>query len=264
MFINNIQHGIEFGRVWWCPSGSLAQLPLHAAAPIDCSYTSSYTYTLEALINARARSPATTGNFRLTAIGTSVYPGRTQLQPLPSVKKEMGVLTDMSNDKPMVHSTVLEDEEALVDSVLAAIKSSEIVHLACHGIQNLNQPLDSHLALSTGDLDLRKILTEELKQAEFAFLSACQTARGSQKLIDESVHLAGGFMAAGFKGVVGTLWSIFDEDAPGVTREVYDAIITDEGLDITKAADGLHRAVRKMREANIPPHRWVPFIHVGI
>lgn len=212
---------------------------------MDCPYTSSYTFTLEALIDARGRSSATAEDFRLTAVGTSVYPGRPFLS-LPSVKKEMRVLTEISRDKSIFHLTVLEDEEARVSSVLAAIKSSQMVHLACHGIQNLNQPLDSHLMLSVGALDLRSILAEELKLAQFAFLSACQTARGNKDLINESIHLAGGFMAAGFKGVVGTLWGIFDEDAPGVTREVYDAIITDEGLDVTRAADGLQRAVRKM------------------
>ncbi len=199
----------------------------------------------------------------VAAIGTSVYPSRPSLS-LPSVKKEMRVLAEISRDNPRLHLTVLEDEKARAESVLAAIKSSEIVHLACHGIQNLDQPLDSHLMFSVGDLTLRKILTQELKQAELAFLSACQTARGDEDLVNESVHLAGGFMAAGFKGVVGTLWRIADEDAPKVAKEVYDAIVTSEGLDVTKAADGLQSAVRKMREANLPPHRWAPFVHIGI
>lgn len=176
----------------------------------------------------------------------------------------MQVVSEVVHGHSTVRLTKVEDGDACVETVLAALKSSQLVHLACHGLQHIQRPLDSHFILSDGCLDLRRILMEALKSAEFAFLSACQTATGDEKLVNESVHLAGGFMAAGFKGVIGTLWSIVDEDAPMVAEEVYGAMITAEGLDITKAAEGLQRAVRKMREAGIPPHRWVPFIHIGI
>lgn len=52
------------------------------------------------------------------------------------------------------------------------------------------------------------------KNAELAFLSACQTAVGDEKIPEESAHLAAGMMVVGFKGVVATMWSIGDADAP--------------------------------------------------
>lgn len=199
---------------------------------------------------------------QISAIGVSEYPGRPSFS-LHSVKTEMDVLSKIVSSCGGAQLTRVEDDKACVETVLAALKSSHVIHLACHGFQNHNQALDSHLILSDGNLELRAILKEELRLAEFAFLSACQTATGKQELFNESVHLAGGFMAAGFKGVICTLWSIADEDAPKAAKGVYDAIITEEGLDITQAAEGLQKAVRKMRESGVPPHRWVPFIHVG-
>lgn len=243
--------------------GRVVPLPFHAAAPLDSPYISSYTYTLEALLNARARPSSNPEIIHISAVGLSQYPGRPSLS-LPAMRTELDALDDIVGRNPVIEMKRIEDDDARVATVLAAMKSSHLVHLACHGLQDHAQPLNSHLVLSDGDLGLRTILNEELKSAEFAFLSACQTATGDDMFANEPIHLVNGFTAAGFRGVIGTLWSIADEDAPRVAKEVYDAIITDEGLDVTKAAEGLHKAVRKMRQQDFPPHRWMPFIHVGI
>ena len=41
-------------------------------------------------------------------------------------------------------------------------------------------------------------MTKSLEPAELAFLSACQTATGYEKLPEEAVHLVAGMLAAGF------------------------------------------------------------------
>jgi hypothetical protein len=51
-----------------------------------------------------------------------------------------------------------------------------------------------------------------------------QTATGSQALQDESVHLAAGMLLAGYRGVIGTTWSIMDNDAhklPAMFMPIY-------------------------------------------
>lgn len=206
---------------------------------------------------------------RMLAVGMSSYPDSPSLS-LPSVKQEMEGISNIigaineNHGRSLVELVRIEDAEARVNATLNAMKSSDIVHLACHGCQDGTQPLDSHLILSDGVLCLREILSAELSNAKFGFLSACQTATGDLELVNESFHLAGGLLAAGLKGAIGTLWSIADEDAPEVAGEVYKAIVTKDGVDLEKAAEGLQTAVRKMREKNLPPHRWIPFIHVGI
>ncbi|KAJ3565505.1 hypothetical protein NP233_g7592 [Leucocoprinus birnbaumii] len=234
---------------------------LHLSIP----HISRHTYGLEVLLNARARLGSTlkSSSTQLSVVGIGEYPHRPYLA-LPSVTREIQILSNLVEGNAGIVLNELEDNEARIDAVLSAIKSSCLVHLACHGAQDRQEPLNSHLVPADGNLQLRKTMMEDLKSAKFAFLSACQTATGESSLSNESVHLAGGFVAAGFKGVVGTLWRIADEDAPWVVKEVYGAMKIDGGLDIALAAEGLYRAVKSMRKSGVPAHRWVPFIHVGV
>ena len=106
-----------------------------------------------------------------------------------------------------------------------------------------------------------------LLNADLAFLSACQTATGSQELQDESVHLTAGMLLAGYRGVIGTMWSIMDNDAPQVASDVYAHLLEASPPDPTRAAEALHLAVRTLREqpgAKKSILDWVPFIHFGV
>ncbi|KAJ7908461.1 hypothetical protein B0H13DRAFT_1617447, partial [Mycena leptocephala] len=82
------------------------------------------------------------------------------------------------------------------------------VHLACHGHQDLHAPTKSRLLLYGGDLELATILSVPLPNAQLAFLAACQTTKREEEIVNKSFHLGGGFIAAGFCGAVGILWSI--------------------------------------------------------
>jgi CHAT domain-containing protein len=104
-----------------------------------------------------------------------------------------------------------------------------------------------------------------LPNAEFVFLAACQTAKGDAALVNESFHLGGGFIAAGFQGVIATMWSMMDEDGPAVAETVYSHLLgSGKRPRASEAAKALQLAVRKMRDARVPHEQWVPFIHLGI
>jgi CHAT domain-containing protein len=47
-----------------------------------------------------------------------------------------------------------------------------------------------------------------LESAQLAYPSACHTSAGDEKLSEEAVHLAAGMMAAGYRGVLATMWEI--------------------------------------------------------
>jgi CHAT domain-containing protein len=58
--------------------------------------------------------------------------------------------------------------------------------------------------------------------AELAFLSACNSARGDPHgTHDEGLHLAAAMQYRGFRSVVGTLWPMADDDGPDVARDFY-------------------------------------------
>jgi CHAT domain-containing protein len=146
------------------------------------------------------------------------------------------------------------------------MKECNWLHLACHGIQRPDEPTKSALILEDGHLMLEEIVKLDLPHAEFAFLSACQTTAGDEKLSEEAVHLAGGMLLAGYRGVVATMWSIQDELAPDVTNEFYGHIMSEEGRpDNRKAAEALHLSVQKLRKrSGIQLIDWIPFVHLGV
>ncbi|KAJ7860286.1 CHAT domain-containing protein [Mycena leptocephala] len=159
--------------------------------------------------------------------------------------------------------TVARVEEGMIKSTL--------VHFACHGIQDVDTPTESALLLAgSSRLTLNRIIKLSLPHAELAFLSACQTATGDRKFQEESVHLAAGMLLAGYRGVIATMWSIMDSDAPQVAADVYEHLFKTSPPDPTRAAEALHLAVRNLREASDSEGRkksffdGVPFIHVRV
>jgi CHAT domain-containing protein len=126
--------------------------------------------------------------------------------------------------------------------------------------------MSSALVMEGGQLSLSRIAQSLSPHAQFAFLSACQTAKGSRDLPNESLHMVAGMQFAGFRSVVGTMWSIHDEDGLFVTEKFYEDISKNNvHPKASDAAQALHQAVHKLhKEKNVPAVRWVPFIHVGI
>ncbi|KAJ7842928.1 CHAT domain-containing protein, partial [Mycena leptocephala] len=159
----------------------------------------------------------------------------------------------------------LVGNQATVDAVKLQLQNCSWVHLACHGRQDLGDPTKSHLQLYGGNLELETILRMPLSNAQFAFLAACQTAMGDAELVNESFHLGGGFIAAGFRSVIGTMWSMTDEDGPTVAETVYSHLFRDgQQLQASDAAVALQLAVKELRRRTIPYERWIPFIHIGV
>ena len=161
-------------------------------------------------------------------------------------------------------SDLLVGKDATVDAVLEEMQSCSVVHFACHGKQDMIDPLSSCLCLHDGSLSLSQLVYMKLPNAQLAFLSACQTATGEKELPDEAVHLAAGMLAAGFKSVIGTMWSVSDNAAPIVADGVYARLFKDGKLESGKVAEALHYAVEDLRKRNPSDFMaWVPFIHMG-
>jgi CHAT domain-containing protein len=163
----------------------------------------------------------------------------------------------------------LEDSAATVGAVLAEIdaRRPHILHLACHGIQDPIQPTNSAFMLHDGPFTLAALMAKTAENAELAFLSACQTATGDEKLPEEAIHLASGMLAAGYRSVIGTTWSIGDADAPLVVDEVYAQLaLRGKDGEKTSVAHALHEAVGRLRDKVGEENflRWILFVHFGL
>ncbi|KAJ7463468.1 TPR-like protein [Mycena galericulata] len=261
-------------RVWWCPTGPLAFLPLHAAGLYEADQTfgsklsdfviSSYTPSLTALITGLQAHSASERNqaFQLLTVSQPSAIGQSYL---PGTQKEINRIQLHAGKHPVLQ---MEGNTATVDSVQKSMKECSWVHFACHGIQDVSNPTESALLLAgSSRLKLLSIIKLSIPHADFAFLSACQTATGDKELQEESVHLAAGMLSAGYRSVIATMWSIMDSDAPQIASDVYEHLFGGSPLDSTRAAEALHLAVRKLQEeagGKKPFLHWVPYIHIGV
>jgi CHAT domain-containing protein len=258
----NVQGGIKEGHIWWCLTGAFVGLPLHAAS-ITNTFVHSYTATLGALIEGNSKIQLKSDS-SLPCVGAVGVTHNSSYGDgvLPGVKQEIEVITSIIGKENVSN---LVGEQATVEAVKNQLQCYSWVHLACHGKQDLLDPPQSCLQLYEGSLELHTILQMSLSDAEFVYLAACQTAMGDNQMINESFHLSGGFIAAGFQGAIGTMWSMRDADGPTVANSVYSYIFHhSKRPQASDAGKALQLAVQKLRDDGIPYERCVPFIHIGI
>ena len=152
------------------------------------------------------------------------------------------------------------------------MKTHSCIHFACHAYQNTQKPLKSSFMLHDGSLQLSDIIKRRLEGVDLAYLSACQTSRGDEKLSEEAVHLAAGMLAAGYRGVVATMWSISDRHGPQVAEDFYARLISEDlkperlsGLSTDNAAHALHYSTQKLRkQLGDSALDWIPYVHFGL
>ncbi|EUC56763.1 aromatic di-alanine and TPR containing protein, putative [Rhizoctonia solani AG-3 Rhs1AP] len=255
-------------HITWCPTGALSFLPLHAAGDYGQAQCrvfdyviSSYTPTLTALLASSSDSISNhTSTSRILAIGQANTPKHSAL---PGTTRELAYM--QAHTPKDAHYSQLMDSQATVSAVLDAMEQHDWVHLACHAHQNVSDPTKSGFFLHDGTLDLAAINRRSFKGKGLAFLSACQTAMGDDRLADEAVHLASGMLMAGYSSVIATMWSVHDEDAPLVADNVYAHLMQDMRIGNGEAGVALHDALAALRErvGEQKFERWVPYIHIG-
>jgi hypothetical protein len=257
----------SWSRLWWCPTGLLTLLPLHAAGHYDVDghasghavldrVVSSYTPTLRALLEARQPLDSLTGQERILVIALAETPGEV---PLADVTRERDLLTSLFAGR----YTVLEGDAATWAAVRNELPRHRWAHFSCHGGQNLADPSQGGLLLQDRLLSIADISTGHYR-GEFAFLSACMTATGGVNLPDEAITLAAALHYTGYRHVIGTLWSIYDQTAADVAEAVYSELTSTGQFEPATSAYALHNAIRDLRDSGtLPLSAWVPFTHTG-
>jgi len=144
-----------------------------------------------------------------------------------------------------------------------------LIHLATHGVIDTRYPDLSGLALSGFDaagmptrglLGLPDIYALDLN-ADLVVLSACETALGRDIRGEGLLGLTQGFLYAGAKGVVASLWPVPDRATAELMGRFYDHLLRD-GL---RPADALRRAQSSIAAEPLwrHPHYWSAFVLLG-
>lgn len=256
-------------RVWLLPTGDAVRLPLHAAGPYKTGerdmlhlFTSSYTPSLTALVQARQRRLTDSSTIRGSPSVLILGQGNTEGEKeLPRAGDEVQSVMRYAQS-----CTTLEGPFGTRDAVLSGIFENPWVHLVCHGHHDEVQPFSSHFSLHDGPLSLLDLIRKEVPQAEFAFLSACHSAGGSRDMPDEHFHPAASMMLAGFSSVVATMWALDDSVGPEVAGAFYREMLgRKEPKGAADAAGILRRVVMKLgRKQEIPFMQMINLVHYGI
>ena len=252
-------------RIWWCPTAKFSALLLHAAGPqrkgernLPSLYIPSYTPTLPALIRARRCDPpsSVTDQKRLIAISQATAAGESKLHSVGAELANVGQLVD-----GLTTFMRVDGEESCISRVVEKLGKNKWVHLACHGLPNPTKPFESAFALYDGHLTIQWIIGCELKNPEFAYLSACDTTVGDEESPDEVIHLAAAIQFLGYRSVIGTMEVVNDRETNKITSTFYPHTVDGSGrLDHTRAALALNRT---MKAADVPFDQRILYIHLG-
>jgi CHAT domain-containing protein/Flp pilus assembly protein TadD len=144
-----------------------------------------------------------------------------------------------------------------------------IIHFATHGLINNQHPELSGVVLSlvdqqghpqNGFLRLYDIYNLKLT-AELVVLSACQTALGKEIKGEGLVGLTRGFMYAGARRVVASLWQVDDRATAELMRRFYEAMLG-QGLRPAAALKAAQLSMWKDKRWQ-SPHYWAAFTLQG-
>jgi CHAT domain-containing protein len=183
-----------------------------------------------------------------------------------------------SGDEARRIASLVSPSDALVATGLDATRERAMsddlgryrfVHFATHALVNTRHPDLSGIALSTvgrdgaardGFLRLPDIYNMRLS-ADVVILSACQTALGRDVRGEGLVGLTRGFLHAGARGVVSTLWEVRDRQTSELMARFYRGMLHD-GLKPVAALRAAQLAM--MRDpASSAPFYWAGFVLQG-
>jgi CHAT domain-containing protein/tetratricopeptide (TPR) repeat protein len=144
------------------------------------------------------------------------------------------------------------------------LEHSQIIHFATHSLVNTDQPKLSGILLSmvdrrgarqNGFLQLRDIYSLKLS-AKLVVLSACSTGLGKEVKGEGLIGLTRGFMYAGSKSVVASLWKVDDRATTELMSRFYSAMLRD---NLPPPA-----ALRLAKESMMKEKRWrAPYYWAG-
>ncbi|KAK6526568.1 hypothetical protein TWF694_005150 [Orbilia ellipsospora] len=272
-------------HIWWIPTGLLGQFPLHAAGYHDqsCADTvldrvmSSYASSVKTLIHGRQRRVHNLEQEADQALLIAMEQ-TPNLSSLLFVKEEAQMLEKIYSSLQLKCVKPISQK----DDIMRSLQDCKIFHFAGHGSSHPTEPSRSALLIEDWKLTVGDIRDCKFhnNQPFLSYLSACLTGVNENVgLVDEGIHLASAFQLAGFRHVIGTLWEVSDRHCVDMAWVVYETL-RDEGLSDVAVCRGLHRAMRTLRDGNIPDSEtrnatvlknkslrsiyWIPYIHFGV
>lgn len=162
---------------------------------------------------------------------------------------------------------VLDDSLATARAVEESLAAAGVFHYAGHALFDDERPERSSLVLAPapgrgGRLTAERLARLELGRAPLVVLAACQTVRAGRGRAGGFSGLAGAFLAAGARGVVGSLWEVDDHLTRPLMTEFHRAYRASADGPAALRAAQLHLLASR-NPALRAPAAWAGFRYVG-
>lgn len=239
--------------VYLVPHGILQDLPLHTL-PVDgeplllrnpVSYSPSAAVLLE-IVNRPVRG-ASARSGACGVFGDSHG-------NLPRSAHEARTVAELRSVAPRIGAEVTSA------SVLEALGSCAVVHVAGHGRLSTGNGFERGMELADGALRASDLLTQRVR-AGVVVLSGCETGVNERRAGEEPVGLPRALLLGGATSVVVSQWKVADASAATLLSAFHRRLADGFGC-----ADALHHAARTV--AGVAPrcrhfYDWGAFVNVG-
>ncbi len=210
--------------------------------------------------------------------------------PLPYSKVETEQIAHLFTSKGLSSKTFLH-EEATKEQFREAVEDSRFLLVAAHGVVNDERPKLSGLVFYPSSPQLlarheavAKVLTREvetlpnsespqidcilsmeetyhlnLQKTDLVVLSSCESGIGELAKGEGMMAVNRGFLYAGAKNVVSTLFKVYDKPSSLLTQYLFEAIL--EGKEYASALRAAK--LKLMQQPNIDPKSWSGFVLIG-
>jgi CHAT domain-containing protein len=156
------------------------------------------------------------------------------------------------------NTQLLSGENATKEKLLQYIsKNGGVLHIAAHGEHRPDRPELSHIQLKDGQLSMVDLFQRSLHYS-LVTLSACDTGQAVIRAGDDPVGLWRGFLAAGARTLLVSLWQLEDQSALKLMRNFYEKLMA--GLPKVAAL----RSVQQEWLANAEGRLQHPFYWGGL
>ena len=194
-------------------------------------------------------------------VGEVIYKGRRRnMKPLPCARKEAEMIGTLLGVTPLI------GDSATKHSVLQAINSVSLIHIAAHGDAERGEialspkhpsplppfPREEDYLLTMADISKIRL------RAKLVVLSCCHSARG-QIRTEGVIGIARAFLGSGARSVLAARWALDDTATEQFMTCFYKHLFRGES-----ASESLHKARKWMRNNGFDKvSQWAPFMIMG-
>lgn len=261
-------------KVWWSPLGDFALVPIHAAGrhPRTTLHRRNSELSLGDCLADRVESSYLpivfkntiddgTGNDKVLYVSAGIG------QDAPtSEDAELGELSALRRSFGSKNVAELLGTNATNEAVREAIPRHRHLHVAAHGQLHDTDFLRSGIALTDGRLTLSGLAACNASHGGLAMILSCDSATGAVNSPNETLHVAGAAMAAGYQNVIAAGMPLRNSTTGPVVSSVYAALAGTAAMRRTGVAHALHAAVNAIRvspDTCSDPLAWAPYAHFG-